>query len=59
VLARVVVALVLALARVILVEGVVVLLGAVGDEVVRISIVVASHLLITALVMIQAVVVKP
>ena len=58
-LARVVVALVLALARVILVEGVVVLLGAVGDEVVRISIVVASHLLITALVMIQAVVVKP
>jgi hypothetical protein len=47
VLAGVVVALVLVLAEVILVEGVVVLLGAVGDKVVRISTVVAAHLLIT------------
>jgi len=57
-LARVIVALVLALAGVILVGEVVVLLGAVGDKVVGISTVVAPHLLITALVTIQAVVLK-
>jgi hypothetical protein len=54
-----VLALVLALARVVLVEGVLVLLGAVGDEVVRISTAVASFLRTTTTSAIQAVVVKP
>jgi hypothetical protein len=54
-----VLALVLALARAILVGGVLVLLGAVGDKVVRISTVVASFLRTTTTLVIQAVVVKP
>jgi len=59
VLAGVVVALDLTLAGVVLVTGVVVLLGAMGNEVVGFSTVVAAHLLITAPMMIQVVVVKP
>jgi hypothetical protein len=51
-------ALVLALAGVILVEGVLVLLGAVGDEVVGISTAIASFLRTTTTLAIQAVVVK-
>ena len=58
-LAGVVVVLVLVLARVVLVRGVVVLLGAVDDEVIGISIVVAAHILITTPMAIQAVVVEP
>jgi hypothetical protein len=54
-----VLALVLALAGVILVGGVLVLLGTVGDEVVRISIAVASFVWTTTTPAIQAVVVKP
>jgi hypothetical protein len=54
-----VLALVLAFAGVILIEGVLVLLGAVGDNVVGISISVASFLWTTTMPAIQAVVVKP
>jgi hypothetical protein len=54
---RGVLALVLALAGVVLVKGVFVLLGAVGDEVVGISIAVASFLRTTTTPAIQAVVV--
>jgi hypothetical protein len=54
-----VLALVLVLARVILVEGVLVLLGTVGDEVVGISTAIASFLQTTTTPAIQAVVVKP
>jgi hypothetical protein len=54
-----VVTLVLALAGVILVGGMLVLLGIVGDEVVKISIIVASFLRTTTMPAIQAVVVKP
>jgi hypothetical protein len=54
-----VLALVLALAGVVLIGGVLVLLGAVGDEVVRISTVVASLLRTTTTPAIQVVVVKP
>jgi hypothetical protein len=59
VLAGGVLALVLALARVILVGGVLVLLRIVGDEVVRVSTSVASILRTTTTPVIQAVVVKP
>jgi hypothetical protein len=54
-----VLALVLALVGVVLVEGVLVLLRAVGDEVVRIYTAVASFLWTTTILAIQAVVVKP
>jgi hypothetical protein len=56
---RGVLALVLALARVVLVRGVLVLLGAVGDEVVGVSTAVASFLWTTITLAIQAVVMKP
>jgi len=54
-----VLALVLALAGVVLVRGVLVLLGAVGDEVVEVSIAEASILWTTTAPAVQAVVVKP
>jgi hypothetical protein len=54
-----VLALVLTLAGVVLVEGVLVLLGAVGDEVVEISTAIASFLQTITTPAIQAVVVKP
>jgi hypothetical protein len=56
---RGVLALVLALARVVLVRGVLVLLGAVGDEVVGVSTAIASFLWTTITLAIQAVVMKP
>jgi hypothetical protein len=56
---RGVLALVLALAGVVLVGGVLVLLGAVGNEVVGISTAVASFLRTTTTSAIQTVVVKP
>jgi len=59
VLARFVVVLVLALAGVVLVERVLVLLGAVGDKVVRVSTSKASILWTTTSLVVQAVVVKP
>ena len=59
VLVRGVLALVLALARVKLVRGVLVLLGVVGDEVVGVFIAIASFLRTTTALAIQAVVVKP
>ena len=51
--------LVLALAGVILVEGVLVLLGAVGDEVVKVSIAIATLLRTTTMTVVHAAVVKP
>ena len=51
--------LVLALVRVMLAREVLVLLGAVGDEVVGVSIAIASFLRTTTALAIQAVVVKP
>ena len=59
VLAKGVLALVLVPADVELAEGVLVLLGAVGDEVVGISIAIASLLRSTTVLALQAVVVKP
>ena len=51
--------LVLALAGVMLAEEVLILLGAVGDEVVGVSIAIASFLWTTTVPTIQAIVVKP
>jgi drug/metabolite transporter (DMT)-like permease len=59
VLARGVLAVVLALAGVILIGGVLVLLRAVGDEVVGVSTTIASFLQTTTTLVIQAVIVKP